>query len=111
MEANHINIGQLDTKITVVQITLRRGSQGQKQRTQSVYGDVMAFLEPLTDEMVSDDNLEARTGMSVTIYKIPALTVRWQLVIGGVPYEIRSIDPISRWSPLCTLTAYTIEKE
>ena len=55
MEANRINIGQLDTKITVVQITLGRGSQGQKQRTQSVYGDVMAFLEPLTDEMVSDE--------------------------------------------------------
>lgn len=110
MEANRVNIGLMDTKITVVQVTIGRGAQGQKQRTESVYGDVMAYLEPLTDEMVSDDNLEARTGMSVTIYKIPALTVRWQLVIGNVPYEIRSIDPISRWSPLCTLTAYTIEK-
>lgn len=110
MEANRVNIGLMDTKITVVQVTIGRGAQGQKQRTESVYGDVMAYLEPLTDEMVSDDNLEARTGMSVTIYKIPNLTVRWQLVIGSVPYEIRSIDPISRWSPLCTLTAYTIEK-
>lgn len=110
MEANRVNIGLMDTKITVVQVMIGRGAQGQKQRTESVYGDVMAYLEPLTDEMVSDDNLEARTGMSVTIYKIPNLTVRWQLVIGNVPYEIRSIDPISRWSPLCTLTAYTIEK-
>ena len=110
MEVNRVNIGLMDTKITVVQVTIGRGTQGQKQRTESVYGDVMAYLEPLTDEMVSDDNLEARTGMSVTIYKIPALTVRWQLVIGSVLYEIRSIDPISRWSPLCTLTAYTIEK-
>lgn len=110
MESNRVNIGLMDTKITVVRVTIGRGNQGQKQRQENVYGDVMAYLEPLTDEMVADDNLEARTGMSVTIYKIPDLTVRWRLVIRDVPYEIRSIDPISRWSPLCTLTAYTIEK-
>ena len=49
MEANRVNIGLMDTKITVGQVTIGRGAQGQKQRTESVYGDVMAYLEPLTD--------------------------------------------------------------
>ncbi len=110
MEANRINIGELDTMITVVAITQTIGAQGQKKRTTSTYGQVWAKLEPLTDETVSDDNLEAVTSMQVTIYKIPSLTTRWQLVIDNVSYEIRSIDPISRWSPFCTLSINTIEQ-
>ena len=110
MEAHRINIGELDTQVTLVEVTQTIGVQGQKQRTETDYATVYAYLEPLTDEMVSDDNLEARTSVAVTIYKVPRLTTRWLLRIGGVPYEIRSIDPISRWSTLCTLTAYTIEK-
>lgn len=110
MEEHRINIGELDTLITLVEVTQTIGTQGQKQRTESDYAEVFAYIEPLTDEMVSDDNLEARTSLSVTIYKVPRLNTRWLLRIDGVPYEIRSIDPISRWSTLCTLTAYTIEK-
>lgn len=110
MEEHRINIGELDTLVTLVEVTQTRGAQGQKKRTETDYATVYAYLEPLTDEMVSDDNFEARTSVAVTIYKVPRLTTRWLLRIGGVPYEIRSIDPISRWSTLCTLTAYTIEK-
>lgn len=110
MEAHRINIGEMDTLVTLVEVTQTIGAQGQKQRTETDYATVYAYLEPLTDEMVSDDNLEARTSLAVTIYKVPRLSTRWLLRIDGVSYEIRSIDPISRWSTLCTLTAYTIEK-
>jgi len=104
------NPGQLDTMITVLSVTPSRGTQGQKKVTTAVYGKVFAHLEPVTDEMVADDNLEASTTMSVTIYKIPALTTRWKLLIKGVTYEIDHIDPQDRLSNYCTLTVKTIEK-
>lgn len=107
---NRINIGDLDTKIELVASYQTIGDQGQRVIQTSSFGEVWAHVEPLTDEMVGDDNLEARTGVSVTVYKVAHLTTRWQLRIAGIPYEIRSIDPISRWSPFCILTATTIEK-
>lgn len=110
MENNRINPGELDTKITVQSVSQTRGGEGQKSRAFVTYGDVWAKVEPLTDESVSDDNFEAVTTVSVTLYKIPALTSRWRLLISGVPYEIVSIDPISRWSAFNVLTARTIQK-
>lgn len=110
MEENRINIGGLDTMVTVVAVAQTIGNEGQKQITTSTFGKVWAHLDPLDDEAVSDDNLEATTSVAVTIYKIKNLTTRWQLIIEGVTYRIRSIDPISRWSPFCTLTASTVER-
>ena len=110
MQNNRVNPGELDTKITVQAVSQTRGDQGQKSRSFVTYGEVWAKVEPLTDESVSDDNYEAVTSVSVTLYKIPALTTRWRLVIGGVPYEIASIDPISRYSAFNILTARTIQK-
>lgn len=104
------NPGQLDTLITVLAVTQSRGAQGQKQTTTSVYSQVYAHLEPETNEMVSDDNLEASTTMAVTIYGIPEMTTRWKLVIKGVTYEIVSIDRQDRLSHYYTLSVKTIEQ-
>lgn len=104
------NPGQLDTLITVLSVTQSRGTQGQKKDTTSTYGRVYAHLEPTTDEMIGDDNLEALTTMAVTIYRIPAMTTRWKLLIGGVTYEITSIDTHGRLSNYYTLSVKTIEK-
>ena len=110
MENSKINPGEFDTKVNVVSVTQSLGPQGQKRRTVESCGDVWALVEPLTDEMVADDNFESATSVRVTMYKIAGLTTRWQLVIAGVTYEIRSIDPIERWSPYFVLTARTIEQ-
>ena len=104
------NPGQLDTLITVLSVTPSRGSQGQKKETTATYGQVFAHLEPTTDEMVSDGNLEALTTMAVTIYRIPAMTTRWKLLSGGIAYEIVSIDTHGRLSNYYTLSLKTIEK-
>lgn len=110
MENNRVNPGELDTLITVQSVSQSRGNQGQKSRSFVTYGRVWAKIDPLTDESVSDDNYAAVTTVTVTLYKIPALTTRWRLVIDDVFYEILSIDPISRWSAFNILTAQTIQK-
>ena len=110
MQNERYNPGDLDTRITVLSVTQTRGDQGQKTKAASVYGDVFAQVIPTTDDFVSDDNYEALTTVSVKIYKIPALQTQWRLRIDGVEYEITGIDPISRWSPFCVLTARTISK-
>jgi len=110
MEANRVNIGELDTLVTFYSVERGIGDQGQKTTQRTQHCRLYAKLEPLTDEYVSDDNLEARTSLSVTTYKVAGMNIRWQLEINGVDYEIKSIDPISRWSPLCVITAATIEK-
>lgn len=109
MENSKINPGEFDTQVTVMSVAQTIGDQGQKTVTATSFGVVWAKVDPLTDEMVSDDNYESITSIQVTMHKIPSLTTRWQLVIGGVTYEIRSIDPIERWSPYFILTARTIE--
>ena len=103
------NPGKLDKLITVLSVTPSRGAQGQKKVTTATYGRVYAHVEPVTDEMVSDDNLEASTTMAVTIYKIPSMTTRWKLLIDGVTYEITSIDRQDRLSNYYTVSVKTIE--
>lgn len=102
-----VNIGELDTLITVLATYQERGPEGQKRIRTGEYGKVYAKVERASDEFVTDGNLESQTSVSVTIYKIPGLTLRWKLVIDGATYEIRSIDPISRLSNFCIITAQT----
>ena len=96
-------------KVALYSMTQTLGDEGQKVWTASEYGDVFARVERVVDETVSDDNLEASAGLTVTIYKVPELTTRWRVVIAGKTYEIGAIDSISRWSPLCTLTLHAID--
>ena len=110
MENGRYNPGELDTRITVLSVTQTRGTQGQRTKSPAVYGDVFAKVTPVTNDFLSDENYEALTTVTVLMYKIPAMSTQWRLSIGGVEYEIIGIDPISRWSPFCTVTARTIEK-
>ncbi len=108
--AGYFNIGEMDTLITVQSVVQTIGDRGQKKVTVTKHADVYAKVDRRTNEVVDDGNLEAGETVEVTMYKIPALTSRWQLVIAGVPYEIVSIDPISRLSNLNVITARTIQK-
>lgn len=110
MEENRINIGELDTMITVVAVTHTIGAQGQKKRSASTYGQVWAKLDWQESEQVADGNLEDERVVEVSMYKIPALTSRWQILIDNIPFEIVQIDPISRWSPLCRITCRTMQR-
>lgn len=107
---SYVNIGELDTKVEVWSNTTGRGNQGQNTRVRTKHGDVFAKVDRDFDDGVSDDNYESGTEVSVLMYKIPAMTTRWQLVIEGVPYEITNIRPLSRISPFCSVSARTIQK-
>ncbi len=106
----YADIGEMDTLITVQSVTQTIGDRGQKKVVFAKHADVYAKLTRRTNEMVDDGNLESAEVIDVLMYKIPSLTARWRLLISDVPYEIISIDPISRLSNLNIVTVRTIQK-
>ena len=105
---NKVNIGELDTLVTVQECTITRGTQGQKVTTYTKVGDFFAKVDESIDEGVANDNLEQGQQIRLSLYKIAGLRTSWQVVVAGTTYEIVAVDPISRWSPLCVLTLRTI---
>ena len=106
---NNINIGELDTLVTIQKCVITQGAHGNKKAEYFDYLKVWAKVERNVNEMVSNANLEEANSIELTCYKIPALTVRWRVIVDGVPYNITAIDPISRISPLNILTLEGID--
>ena len=106
---NKLNIGEMDTLIQLVPMTQSCGSQGEKIWTAGDPVSVFAKLEMTVDESIGDTNLEADRVVVATIYKHPGLNTRWRVQAQGQTFEIRSIDPISRVSPLCQLTLNSLD--
>ena len=105
---NRINIGELDTLVTVRSCTITTGSQGEKEFSFSDFRDVYAKVDLNVSEFITNTNLEEGQYIQLTIHKIPELTTRWQVIVRGVTYEITGIDPVSRVSPLCVLTLHAV---
>ena len=105
---NQVNIGELDTLVKVRSCVITTGSEGQKQFVFTDFRDVFAKVERNVNEIVANTNLEEGDYVQMTIYKIPELTTRWQIVLEGRDYEITGIDPISRVSPVCVLSLHSI---
>lgn len=106
---NRVNIGELDTLVTVQSVVITTGQQGNKKMSFSTHSTVWAKVERNINEMVGNGNLEEGNTIELTAYKIPGLTVRWRVIVEGVTYEITAIDPISRVSPLNILTLSAID--
>lgn len=104
-----VNIGGLDTLVTLRAVTIGRSKDGSKTYNFRDHGDVFAHIERRIDEQVNTGNLEEGEFIQLTIYKVPQLTTRWQVKIEGVSYGITAIDPISRLSPLCILTIHALD--
>ena len=106
---NSINIGELDTLVTMQKVVITTGQQGNKKMSFENHSTVWAKVERNINEMVGNGNLEEGNTIELTAYKIPGLTVRWRVIVEGVTYEITAIDPISRVSPLNILTLSAID--
>ena len=106
---NDVNVGQFDTLVDVLQVTQTIGTQGQKTTSVALYSQVWAKVERSIKESISDYNLEAGHDLTVTMYKIAALTTRWRLRIAGKSYEISGIDLMDRMSPFCTVSLSAID--
>ena len=106
---NRINIGELDTKVLLQSCEITYGKQGAKKYTFRDYAEVFAKVDRNISESVTNTNLEQGVDVTLTIYKVAALTTRWRAVLDGKAYEITGIDPISRVSPLCQLTLSIVE--
>lgn len=101
---NRFNIGEMDTLVSLQSCEIGRGDKGQKTYSFTEHGKVWAKIERNINESVSNYNLEQGESLLATVYKVKGMTTRWRVVIAGIPYSIISIDPISRFSPLCTLS-------
>ena len=106
---NRINIGELDTKVLLRSCEITYGAQGAKKYTFQDYAEVFAKVDRNVSESVTNTNLEQGVDITLTIYKVMALTTRWRVVLDGKAYEITGIDPISRVSPFCHLTLNIVE--
>ena len=98
---NRINFGELDTLVLLRSCVITYGTQGAKKYTFQDYERVYAKVDRNVAENVTNTNLEEGQEITLTIYKVKALTTRWRVVVEGRSYEITGIDPISRVSPLC----------
>ena len=105
---NRINIGELDTLVLLRSCEITYGSQGAKKYTFRDYAEVYAKVDRNVSESVTNTNLEQGVDITLTIYKVAALTTRWRVVLDGKAYEITGIDPISRVSPVCVLSIHSI---
>lgn len=106
---NKINVGEFDTLVTIRRKVMTLGDQGQKTATWQVHSKVWAKVVRRLSEMIDNGNLEDGNSLEIHIYKIPGLDTRWQVIVEGKPYEVRSIDMISRISPVCVLSLFAID--
>lgn len=101
-------IGDFDTLVTVRERIISTGNQAQKTYTWREHQPVWAKVVRRYSEMVDNGNLEDGRSLEVHIYKIPGLDTRWQVIVDGRPYEIRTVDMVSRISPVCVLSLFAI---
>ena len=106
---NRINIGELDTLVTLFAPTAGIGSEGEKYSTYTEHSKVFAKVDRDTVDSLAYDNFDGRDSVSLSIYKVRNMNTRWQVGIEGKRYEILSIDQVSRVSPICTLSLQSIE--
>ena len=106
---NRINIGELDTLVTLYAPQASIGSEGEKQSTYAAHSDVYAKVDREVTDQLDFDNYDGRENVSLTIYKVRGMTTRWQVGISGKRYEILSVDSVSRVSPLCVLSIQSID--
>lgn len=106
---NQINIGTLDTLVTILRCEISRNQEGAKVFTFPEFRQVYANVDRRVDEQVNTGNLEQSQFINLTIYKIPELTTRWRVRVKTQTFEITGIDPISRVSPLCTLSLHALD--
>jgi len=104
-----VEIGELDTLVTLQECTITRNERGAKVYSWEDFRDVYAKVDRSVDETVTNENLESGHLMSLTIYKVPELTTRWRVILEDVPYSIESISNPERFSPLYTLTIRAID--
>lgn len=106
---NQFNIGELDTLVTLFAPVSGRGPEGEKYSSFEEFSKVFAKIDRDVADQLSFDNYDGRDNATLTIYKVGTMTTRWQVGIEGRRYEILSIDPVKRVSPLCLVNVQSID--
>ena len=74
MATKTINPGEFDTLVKIQSVTAGRGTQGQRTVSYVDHSTPFAKIERGVDETVQDGNLEASQNLTLTGYKIAAMT-------------------------------------
>lgn len=106
---NRINIGELDTLVTLFAPEQSRGAEGEKYSTYREFSQVFAKVDRDVADQLAFDNYDGRDSVSLTIYKVMGMNTRWQVGIGSKRYEVLAIDMISRVSPLCVVSIQSVD--
>ena len=78
---NNINIGELDTLVTLQKGEVTTGAQGNKRLEFSEHSRVWAKVERNINEMVANSNLEEGNVIELTIYKVRDLDRNWRVIV------------------------------
>jgi hypothetical protein len=105
---DNYHIGDFDTLVTILERGISTGDQGNKTYTWKPRSRVWAKVVRNLTEMVDNGNLEDGKSLEIHIYKIPGLDTRWRVLVDNVPYEIRNVNMVSRISPVCILSLFSI---
>lgn len=106
---NLINIGELDTLVTLYEPVTGKGREGEKRSSYTEHSEVFAKIDRNVVDSLAFDNYDGRDNAVLSIYKVRGMNTRWQVGIAGKRYEVLSIDPISRVSPLCEVNIQSID--
>lgn len=102
------NVGKFDTLVTLLRPEQHIGQAGDNSYVYRRHSDVFAGISRDFAETVVDTNYDAADYVTLTMWKVASLTLRWRVVIRGITYEITAMDPGERTSPHCVLTLHAL---
>ena len=106
---NRINLGELDTLVLLRSCVITYGAQGAKKYVFQDYERVYAKVDRSVSESVTNTNLEEGQEITLTIYKVAALTTRWRVVVESRPYELTASEQSARLCDVGHLTLHAVD--
>lgn len=98
--ADNVNIGKFEEIILLLACETTTDDNGEKVETYHPVKRTLAHVEPATSESDASNNIYSGHSINVTLYRVPGMDTRWRIVWKGKGYNIKTIDPIERISPI-----------
>jgi SPP1 family predicted phage head-tail adaptor len=106
---NDINIGDFDTLVTLMSQIISQGTKGEKVVSYAVHSQVLAKIERSDSDAVVDENFESGIQLTMTTYKLSAISTKWRVAVDGKTYDISSVDIGDRMTQYMQLKLTSIE--
>ena len=105
MNVEYINPGDLDRRISIIQITTARGTKGQEIVTRTKIAERWASVDiDANDEDVEDGNIRSVQWLDITMYQFPQMKVTDEIDYNGRRFNVTSINEV-RMTPFIKVRA------